>query len=102
MPLTIGPNDAYAVQPVAKIKQNLSIWVQSKWQHFRIEYSEGIPPGPVQVIDMVANAGLTALAAGGTIPKQGINFLLTSTNELLQLRWEPLDDVTGILWEQPG
>ncbi len=102
MPLVSGINDSYIIQAVAKIKENLAIWTGGKWRHYRIDFLETLPPGPANVIDMVANAAQTQIAAGAIIQKRGIPFLQLGSTEMAQLRWEPLDDVEGLLWEQPG
>ena len=102
MGLLSGIYDSEFIQPIARIKQNLSLWTQGMWAHYLIEYQEGIPPGPASTVDMVVQAGVTTLAANGTIAKRIVTILQLSTLEFFHLRWEPLDNVEGVLWEQPG
>ncbi len=102
MPQLSGIYDSFSVQPVARIKQNLAIWTLGQWAYYRIEYQEGIPPGPASTVDMVAVAGLATLAAAGTIVKQIVPALQLNKNEFMHLRWEPLDNVEGVLWELGG
>lgn len=90
------------ISPIAKIKENLSIYSAEKWEHYRIEYIEGMPRSSPLVVDLVAIALLTTLPAGGTIAKQLVPVLQLNKNEFLHLRWEPLDDVEGLLWLPPG
>lgn len=102
MPQLSGIYDSYQFQPIARIRDNLSIWTQGKWQHYLVEFSEPVPPSPATIVDMVAVAGLTTLAANGTILKRVVPILQLSDGELLHLRWEPLDNVEGLLWELGG
>lgn len=97
-----GIYDSDWIQPVARIKENLSVWTFGKWAHFIVEYCEPIPPGPASTVDMIVQAGVTTLAAGGTIAKRVVTILQLSENEMLHLRWEPLDNIEGVLWEQSG
>lgn len=87
------------ISPIAKIKQNLSIWSENRWMHHRIDFIEPIPRCTTFTVEMVTFSGATTIAANGTITKRLITFLLMNRNELLHLRWEPVDDVEGRLWE---
>ena len=87
------------ISPIAKIKQNLSVWSENRWMHHRIEYIEPIPRSSTFTVEMVTFSGATTIAANGTITKRLIAFLLMNKDELLHLRWEPVDDVEGRLWE---
>lgn len=88
------------ISPIAKIKENLSILTSGRWTHYRIEYMEGIPWSNQSTVEMVTASGATTIAANGTIAKQVIAFLQLADLELLHLRWQPLDDMEGVLWEQ--
>lgn len=102
MPELSGVYDAYYVQPVVKIKQNLSIWTLGQWRHYRVEYIESMPPSPASEVDMVAQAAATAIAANGTIAKRVVTILQVNDLELLQVRMDPIDNMEGIVWEQSG
>jgi len=94
--------DNGAISPIAKIKENLSIWTIGKWQHFKIEYIEPIPASSPLIVEMVTTSGALTIAANGSITKQAVPALHVSDLEFLHLRWEPLDDMEGVLWEQAG
>ncbi|MDO9579928.1 MAG: hypothetical protein Q7J06_05100 [Bacteroidales bacterium] len=90
------------ISPIARTKDNLSIWTVGKWAHFNIANIEPLPRSSPMVAEMVALSGATTLAANGSIAKRIVAILQPTTFEFLHLRWEPLDDVEGVLWEQPG
>lgn len=90
------------IAPVVQMKQNISVYSGQRWNHFNVNYLEGQPLGSQNVIDMCNVAGVTGIAANGTIAKRVITQLRVNTNELLQLRWRPLEALEGILWEQPN
>jgi len=90
------------ISPIAKIKENLSIWSVGKWSHYRIENLEPMPRSSPMIVEMVVASGATTIAGNGTIGKQIVAILQPADLEFLHLRWEPLDDVEGILWEQAG
>lgn len=102
MPLQSGIYDSYYIQPVAKIKENLSIWTLGKYYHYIVQYSEPVPPSPATVRDIVNLAGQAALAALGTINKRVVDILQLNDNEFFHIRMEPLDNVEGVVWEQGG
>ena len=100
MPLLSGIYDGGVIAPVAKTKENLSIFTLGQYSHYRIEFIEGMPWSSQMVVEMVVASGATTIAAGGTIAQQIVNILQLNLNNLLHLRWQPLDDVEGVLWEQ--
>ena len=102
MPTLSGIYDSAAIQPVARFKDNLSILSLGKWAHYRINYVEPIPPGPASTVEMVTATLNTAIAAGATIAKSIVAILQLNDMELAHLRWEPLDNVEGVLWELSG
>lgn len=102
MPTLSGIYDSAWIQPIAKIRENLSILTLGKWTHYWIDYEEPIPPGPASTVEMVTFSGATSLAAGGTITKRIVPILQLNDSEFMHLRWEPLDNVEGVLWEQGG
>lgn len=88
------------IRPVAQIKENLAIWTQNAWAHYRIEYTEPMPRSTPLIAEMVTLSGATFLAAGGTIARRVVAILQLNLEQFLHLRWEPLDNVEGVLWEQ--
>lgn len=102
MPALSGIYDSAWVQPICKIKENLSLWTLGKWQHYVVDYIEPIPPGTASQVEMVGASGATTLAANATIAKQVVVILQINDNEFLQVRWEPLDYVEGVIWELGG
>lgn len=101
-PQLSGIYDSAWIQPIAKIRENLSILTLGKWMHYWIDYEEPIPPGPAMTVEMVTFSGAAGLAAGGTITKRIVTILQLNDSEFMHLRWEPLDNVEGVLWEQAG
>ena len=97
-----GIYDSGPISPVAKIKENLSIWTQGGWEHYRIDYMEPVPASPASTVEMVVASGATSLAANGTIAQRVVAILQLNTNEFFHVRFEPLDNVEGIIWEQAG
>lgn len=102
MPLLSGIYDSGPIAPVAKIKENLSLWTVGKWAHYQIVNIEPMPRSSPMVIEMVTASGALTIAANGTINKQIVALLQPKELEFLHIRWEPIDDVEGVLWEQPG
>ncbi|MDD5539704.1 MAG: hypothetical protein PHG61_03330 [Candidatus Marinimicrobia bacterium] len=102
MPLLSGIYDSNRIQPIVKIKQNLSIWTLGKWQHYVCLYQNAIVPGPASTVEMVSISGATAIAANGTIQKQLVQTLQLNDYEFLHVRFEPLDNVEGLIWELAG
>ena len=94
--------DNGVISPIAKIKENLTIWTVGKWQDFQILNIEPLPRSSPMVVEMILASGATFLAPYGTIPKRAVAILQPRDLEFLHLRWEPIDDVEGVLWEQPG
>lgn len=87
------------ISPIAKIKENLSVFTGGDWSHYRIEYIEPIPRSHPTIIEMVTASGATTIAANGTIAKQVVPILQVQDLEFTHLRWEPIDDMEGVLWE---
>lgn len=88
------------ISPIVKIKENFSVWTMGTWKHFVVDFIEPMPRSSQMVVDLLATSGATTLAANGTISKQLMNILLLSSGEFLQLRYEPIDDIECVLWEQ--
>ena len=92
--------DSGPISPVAKIKENLSIWTSGQWSHYRIDYIEGLPRSSPMLVEMVTASANTTIAANGTIGQLLVNALQLTAKEFMHLRWEPIDDMEGVLWEQ--
>lgn len=90
------------ISPIARINENLMIWTQGKWSPYQIRNMEPLPRSSPMIAEMVTLSGATTIAANGTIAKQLVAILRPGELEFLHLRWEPIDDVEGVLWEQPG
>lgn len=102
MPEISGPYDSYYIQPIARIRENISLFTVGKWHHYMVDYQNPIPPTPASIVEMVAAVGLTTLAAGAAIAKRVVTILQLSDYEFLHLRWKPLDYVEGLLYEIAG
>lgn len=90
------------ISPIAKIRENLSIWTLGGWSHYQIKNIEPIPRSSPTIVEMVTASGAAVIAANGTIAKQVVPILQLSDLEFSHLRWEPIDDMEGVLWEQAG
>ena len=97
-----GIYDSGPISPVARIKENLSIWTQGQWEHYLINYMEPVPAGPASTVEMVVASGATTLAAGATIAQRIVAILQLNENEFFHVRFRPLDNVEGLIWEQSG
>lgn len=102
MPLLSGIYDTGPITPIAKIKENLSIWTVGKWAHYNIRNLEPLPRSSPMIAEMVTLSGATTILANGAIAKRLVAILRPRELEFLHLRWEPIDDVEGVLWEQAG
>lgn len=100
MSLLSGIYDSEPIQPIAKIKENLSVWSSGVWSHYRILNIEPMPLGSPMVVEMVVASGATTIPGYGTIAQRIVAILQLAEREFLHVRWEPIDDVEGILWEQ--
>jgi len=87
---------------VARIKDTISVYTAKKWAHYQIAYAEPWPRSSPLRVDLVALSGATAIAANGNITKRLVPILQVTDGEMLCVRFEPLDDVEGVVWEQSG
>jgi len=90
------------ISPICRIKENLSVWTAGQWKHYNVTFIEPLPRSRPTTVEMVVASGATTLAANGTIAKQVVAILALAEMEFTHLRWEPIDDVEGVLWEQAG
>jgi len=97
-----GIYDPGPIKPVVQIKENLSVWTLGKWEHYRVDFIEPMPRSTPMQVEMVVASGATTLAANGTIAKRVVAALQLNGDEFFHLRWEPIDNVEGVLWEQAG
>lgn len=102
MTVLSGIYDSGPITPVAKIQENLSVFTLGKYSHYKIRYIEPMPWSSPMVVEMVVLSRAVTIPGNGTIAQQVIAILQLSDNNLLHLRWQPLDDVEGVLWEQAG
>ena len=87
------------ISPIARINDNIACWTEQKYLPYKILWIEGIPQSSPFTIDLVALAGVAVIAANGQMQKQVVAVLQMNDKELLHLRWEPIDDVQGGLWQ---
>lgn len=94
--------DSSPISPIVRIKDNVSVWSENIWKHFKCVFLEPVPRGSPMTVEMVVLTGNTTIAANGSLPKRVLPILQMNAGEMLHLRWEPLDDVEGLLWELGG
>jgi len=87
---------------IARIKDNLSIYTAKKWAHYQVEFAEPWPRSRPLRVDLVALSGGTTIPANGAIGKLLVPLLQVTDDEMLCVRFEPLDDIEGVVWEQAG
>jgi hypothetical protein len=87
------------ISPIAKIGENLAIYKDNTWIAYKIQWFEGIPQSSPFVVDFVLASGVLNIPPGGQTNKAASVVLSMTENEMLHLRWEPIDDVEGMLWE---
>jgi hypothetical protein len=91
------------ISPIARVNEKIAAYIDTKYVPYRIKYIEGIPPSSPFVVDLCLAAlqGVyTPIAANGTLTVVAPQVLQLNALEMLHLRWEPLDDVEGLLYEQ--
>lgn len=109
MPLVGNLYDSGPISPIVKIDENLTIWTENTWQDYKVNYIEGIPRSRPFSTDIVALNNAANIPAYTALNAQFVLSIQPAANpnskyaEMLHLRWEPLDDVEGQLFElQPG
>ena len=100
MPVLSGIYDSNPIQPVVQEEQNLEIFSRGQSLFYKVTFIEPMPRSSTLLVDMVVQAGALTIAANGIIGKQVVNILQLNDMEFLHLRWEPIDDVEGVLWGQ--
>lgn len=98
-----GIYDNGPIQPIAKIHENLGILTEGAYRYFNIDYIEGLPRSRPMMIDMVGLNNQANIPAYTQFAAQLITALRPGGNdkkkEFLHVRWEPIDDVEGFLFE---
>ena len=87
------------IKPVVDINENLAIWSEKRWKYGRAVFIEGMPYSSPMIVDVVAQAGATVLAAGANTTKQLAPIIQINQGEMLHLRFKPLENVEGQLFE---
>ncbi|TET14047.1 MAG: hypothetical protein E3J81_07440 [Dehalococcoidia bacterium] len=87
---------------IARIKDNISVYTAKKWAHYQVVYTEPWPRSSPLRVEMVAAALVTFIAANGTLAKRLIPILQVTNGEMLHVRFEPLDDVEGVVYQLAG
>lgn len=87
------------ISPIAKVGENLAIWLDQAYYPYRIQWTEPMPASSPLVVDLVATSSALTVAAANQTQKTAVVALNMTENELFHARWEPLDDVEGLLWE---
>ncbi len=98
-----GIYDNGPISPVAKIHENLGILTEGDYRYYNIYYVEGLPRSRPLIIDMVALNNAANIGAYTQLNAQLVQAISPGGSErmkeFLQLRWEPLDDVEGFLFQ---
>ncbi len=87
---------------IARIKDNISVYTAKKWAHYQVVYTEPWPRSSPLRVEMVATALVTFIAANGILAKRLVPILQVTNGEMLHVRFEPLDDVEGVVYELAG
>ncbi len=91
------------ISPIAKIHENIGVLTEGTYQYFNIDYIEGLPRSRPMMIDMVALNGAANIGAYTPLAAQVVRAIQPGgqdkKKEFLHLRWEPIDDVEGNLFE---
>lgn len=86
------------ISPIARIDENVTIWTDNTWKPFRIRWMEGLMPSSPFTFNFCTITAPT-IAANGLAAKQVLGILTMHKLELLHVRWEPIDDVEGRLYQ---
>ena len=88
------------ISPICQIKEHLAILTDTKWTPFLVEFIEPIPRSSAYIVDMLqVPPAVLLLAANGVVNAALVQVLQVSANEFVHLRWFPIDDIEGQLWE---
>jgi hypothetical protein len=90
------------ISPIVKQEEFISPWSENKYLHYKVHYIEPIPQSRPFVADLVALSNATVIGANALIAQAVVAVLQVNLDELIHLRWEPLDDVEGAVWQLGG
>jgi hypothetical protein len=104
MPEIASIYDAWHFQPVVQNKENLALYIGTKWQYYICEYQNPIIPGDQTVVDLIPTAtpAITQIAGLGAVAAQLVTIMQMDPDDFIQARFEPLDYVAGQVWEAGG
>lgn len=91
--------DPGPIAPVCRIGENIAAWTDLKWKPYKVEYIEPIPRSQQFMVDMLVQGGITTIAANGNVGAQLVTILQMNNDEMFHARWEPIDDVEGLLYQ---
>ncbi len=99
-----GIYDSGPMQPVFRIKDTVAVLSQNKYVFKIIDYQEPYPASAQTVVDMlaIAPAATSIAASGGTVPKRVALILQLNGDEFIHMRFRPVDNVQGVLWQPSG
>jgi hypothetical protein len=91
------------ISPIAKIGENIGALTEGSYHYFNIDYIEGLPRSRPLMVDLVALNNAANIGAYTLLNAQLVLAIRPGGNdtkrEFLHLRWEPIDDVEGFLFE---
>ena len=103
MPELSGIYDSGPISPIVKIYENLGILTEGAYRYFNVYYIEPLPRSRPLMVDMVALNNVANIGAYTQLNAQLILAIQPGGSdkmkEFLHLRWEPIDDVEGFLFE---
>lgn len=103
MGLVSGIYDNGPISPVVKIDENIRVDLNDKMYYYQVKFIEGIPRSTPFTVDLVAASGVTTLAAGVRLQAQIVTVLQVSDDEMIQIRFKPLDlNAEGELYQLGG
>lgn len=91
--------DSGPIAPVCRIGENIAAWTEMKWKYYKVEFIEPIPRSQQYMVDALVTSGVTTLAANGILQAQLLTILQMHKDEMFHVRWEPIDDIEGELFE---
>ena len=86
------------ISPVCQIKENLMVYTANKWQAFSVMFIEPVPMSRPLVVNFCTAAAPT-IAGLATTAKRVLTVIQMQQMELFHVRWFPIDDVKGYIWE---
>lgn len=90
--------DNEPISPLVQIKENLNIWTEQTWKPFEVAFIEPIPRSSPYVFNFCL-AAAPLIAANTSVQRQVLAILQMQLNELLHVRFCPIDDVECRVYE---